>query len=63
MASDASPDFRIVSMSSMMVVLFDTLDSEDQNTDGSTYQSTLFPEPATKETIISFCKSTNCATN
>ena len=40
----------------MTVELADTLDSQDQNIDGLAYQSTLFPDPATKGTIISFCK-------
>jgi len=56
MASDASPDFRIVSMSSMMVELVDTLGSQDQNIDKLAYQSTLFPDPATKGMTISVCK-------
>jgi len=56
MASDASPDFRIVSMSSTMVVLVDNLDSQGQITDGLAYQSTLFPDPATKGMTISVCK-------
>ena len=56
MASDASPDVRIVSMSSMMVVLVNTLDSQDQIINGVAYQSTLFPDPASKGMIISFCE-------
>jgi len=56
MASDASPDFRIVSMSSIMVELANTLDSQDQYVDGLAYQSTLFPDPATKGMTISLCK-------
>jgi len=40
----------------MMVELADALDSQDQNIDGLAYQSTLFPDPATKGMTISVCK-------
>jgi len=46
MASVASPAFRVVSISSMIVELANTVSSRVENIEGSTYQSTLFPEPA-----------------
>ena len=48
MASDASPDFRAVSISSMTVELPNTISSKDEDIQRLTYQSTLFPQPATK---------------
>src|SRR6266851_9207726 len=48
MASDASPDFRKVSISSMIVELANIVSFQDRNIQRLTYQSTLFPEPATK---------------
>ena len=48
MASDASPDLRIVSISSMIVELANTISSQDENIEWLTYQSTLLPAPATK---------------
>src|SRR6266853_4820355 len=46
MASDASPDFRMASISSMIVELANIISAQGENIEGSTYQSTLFPEPA-----------------
>ena len=40
----------------MMVELIEILDSQDQNIDRLTYQSTLFPDPATKGMTISIRK-------
>ena len=48
MASDARPDFRIASISSMIVELHNTISSNVENIQRLTYQSTLFPQPATK---------------
>jgi hypothetical protein len=49
MASDASPDLRMVSISSMIVELSDTMSPRDgKNIEWLTYQSTLFPAPAAK---------------
>ena len=49
MASDASPDLRIVSISSMIVELANTVSFQDGNIERRTYQSTLFPAPARKQ--------------
>ena len=48
MARDARPDFRMASMSSMIVELPNTISSKDENIQRLTNQSTLFPQPATK---------------
>src|SRR6266853_5820884 len=48
MASDGRPDFRAVSISSMIVELPNVISSKDENIQRLTYQSTLFPQPATK---------------
>ena len=48
MARDARPDFRMASMSSMIVELPNTISSRDENIQRLPYQSTLFPQPATK---------------
>src|SRR6266851_10366579 len=48
MASDARPDFCILSISSMTVELANAISSQDENMEWLTYQSTLFPQPATE---------------
>ena len=48
MASDASPNFRRALISSIIVELAKIVSSQDRNNGRLTYQSTLFPEPATK---------------
>ena len=49
MASDARPHFRIVSISSIIVELANTVSLQDENIERLTYHSTLFPAPATKK--------------
>ena len=49
MASDASPDLRIVSISSMIVELANTVSRQDETVEWITYQITLFPAPATRK--------------
>jgi hypothetical protein len=57
MASDARPGLRIASITSMVVELTNTISSQDGNIEWLTYQSTLFPAPATKgEKAISLRK-------
>jgi hypothetical protein len=48
MASDASPDLHIVSISLIIVELADIVNSRDEIIRRLTYQSTLFPDPAKK---------------
>ena len=62
MASDTSPDFRIASISSMIVELADIVSFQEGNIRRSTYQSTLFPEPATKRKTIGLCENVSANT-
>jgi hypothetical protein len=48
MASNANPDLRIASIASMIVELAETVSPQGQDTRRLTYQSTLFPDPATE---------------
>ena len=55
MASDASPDLRMFSTSSMIVELLNTVSPQDEDIERFTYQRMLLPAPAYERGKSSVC--------